>query len=88
MSTKAVDNANSKPYGRMAAFEFRSRDWVDPFPHHVWSEITYADLVAEMKTKLDGCSTYWRLPDGHELRYEISYHPELRPMLVCIWGIQ
>jgi hypothetical protein len=85
MSTKVASVADL-PRG-LRAFEFRPRDWTDPFEYHVWCEVTADDEVQNWKQRLMGVMTNWHTPDGQVLVYEISHDPVHRPMLVCIAGI-
>ena len=72
-------------------WRFVPSDWRDPFEHHRHVVVPKGHRAfAEITARLADCPTQtWYGHDGQPTyTAEVSYHPELRPVLVLIGGIR
>jgi len=73
-------------------WRFVPKNWTDPFLPHMWCmwcKITDEKLIEQWREKLADCPIQtWYGADGKpSYTAEVSYHPDLRPVLVVIGGI-
>ena len=72
----------------MREWRFVPKGWRDPFSHHRWFVVTKEAEIEVWKKRLahHPSVTWFRRPVDYTA--EVSYHPDIRPVLVIVGGFR